>query len=144
MINKIVLVLTLLLLTPLTSFAENNDAISIVTRGLEAYTKGGAKAAIESWIKDSGLEGSKEALAQANVLRQVEDYYGEYVGYDIVKDHQLTKRVHMIVFVMNYTKGPLFGRFQSYRSNSGKWVATEFKFHTEAVMVLPKSIVFGE
>ncbi|MES9969027.1 MAG: hypothetical protein ABW092_03275 [Candidatus Thiodiazotropha sp.] len=142
--HKLILVLAFSLLTPLTCFAENDDATSIVKRGLDAYAKEGARAAIQSWIKDSGLEGSKEALAQANMLRQIEDYYGEYTGYDIVMENKITERVHTIVFVMNYDKGPLFGRFQSYRSNSGKWVATEFKFDTEAVMILPKSIVFGE
>jgi len=138
------LVLILALFMPLTSHAENTDATSIVTRGLGAYAKGGAKAAIESWIKGSGLEGSKEALSQANVLRQVEDFYGEYEGHDIIKDHQISERVHMIIFVMNYKKGPLFGRFQSYRSNSGQWVATEFKFHTEAALILPNNVVYGE
>lgn len=142
--NKIVLPLLIALFLPITSYAASDDATSIVKRGLDAYAKGGAKEAIESWISGSGLEGSKEALSQANILRQVEDYYGEYEGYDVVKDHKISERVHMVVFVMNYKKGPLFGRFQSYRSNSGQWVATEFKFHTEAATVLPSSIVFGK
>jgi hypothetical protein len=143
-ISMRILILMLALMVPLAAVAENDEATLIVKRGLEAYAKGGAKAAIESWIKGSGLEGSKEALSQANVLRQVEDYYGEYEGYDIVKDHKISERVHMVIFTMNYKKGPLFGRFQSYRSNSGQWVATEFKFHTEAAVILPNSVVYGE
>ncbi|MEW8459677.1 MAG: hypothetical protein AB2653_05155 [Candidatus Thiodiazotropha endolucinida] len=126
------------------SYAQDNDATSIVMRGLEAYSKGGATAAVKSWIKDSGLEGSKEALSQANVLRQVEDSYGRYEGYEIIKDQEISDRVHMIIFAMNFNKGPMFGRFQSYRTKSGVWVATEFKFHTEAALVLPSNTVFGE
>lgn len=118
-------------------------ATSIVVSGLEAYKTGGATEAIQGWIKGSGLEGSKEALSQANVLRQVEEFYGEYQGFDIIRDHEMSPRVHMIVFVMNYEKGPLFSRFQSYLSDSGKWVATEFKLHTEANMILPNNVVFG-
>jgi hypothetical protein len=124
--------------------ASDKPATSIVIEGLNGYSKAGASAAIETWMKGSGLEGSKEALSQANVLRQVEDYYGKYEGYEIIKDNKISGRSHMVVFVINYEKGPLFGRFQSYLSNSGKWVATEFKFHTEAALVLPKNIVYGE
>lgn len=142
--RMIISIFVLAFVVSVPAFAGNSDAISIVKRGLDAYAKGDAKAAIESWIKGSGLEGSKEALSQANVLRQVEDYYGEYEGYEIVKDHKISKRVHMVIFVMNYKKGPLFGRFQSYHSNSGQWVATEFKFHTEAPVILPNSVVYGK
>ncbi|MBW1982435.1 MAG: hypothetical protein JRJ12_14565 [Deltaproteobacteria bacterium] len=141
--KKVVLAIVLLVLVPAASFAEKDAATSIVKRGIEAYAKGGAKAAIETWIKGSGLEGSKEALSQANILKQIEDYYGEFEGYEIVKVHQISERVHMVIFIIDYMKGPLFARFQAYRTRSGQWVATEFKFHTEAASILPKSVVYG-
>ncbi|MCG7996973.1 MAG: hypothetical protein JAZ06_16325 [Candidatus Thiodiazotropha taylori] len=142
--NKRIFTLILALLIPTVSFAEGENATSIVTRGLEAYSKGGPSAAVKSWIKGSGLEGSKEALSQANVLRQVEDFYGSYEGYEILNNHKISNRTNMVLFVINFTKGPMFGRFQSYRTESGEWVATEFKFHTEATLVFPSKFVFGE
>ena len=50
----------------------------IVLSGLEAYKNKGLEEAVKAWIKGSGIDGSKEALAQANNLRQIEDYYGKY------------------------------------------------------------------
>ena len=72
------------LIETLESHGFKCEFASDVKQGLEAYSAGGAKAAIETWIKGSGLEGSKAAVAQANVMRQVEDFYGKYEGYDIV------------------------------------------------------------
>jgi hypothetical protein len=48
----------------------------------------------------------------------------------------------MVLFVIHYKKGPLFARFQAYRSTAGKRVATDFKFNTEAAMTLPHGIIF--
>ena len=142
--RKIIVVFAVALLIPGVSFANGDSAVSVVKQGLEAYSAGGAKAAIETWIKGSGLEGSKAAVAQANVMRQVEDFYGKYEGYDIVDDHKISERVHMVMFIINYNKGPLFARFQAYRAASGRWVATDFKFHTEAAEIWPAGFIFGK
>jgi hypothetical protein len=45
----------------------------IVIGGLEAYKSKGPEEAVKAWIKGSGIDGSKDALAQANTLRQIED-----------------------------------------------------------------------
>tara|TARA_R110002073_G_scaffold171076_2_gene328026 strand:+ start:250 stop:681 length:432 start_codon:yes stop_codon:yes gene_type:complete len=116
----------------------------LVERGLAAYSKEGARAAIEVWIKGSGLEGSKDALSQANVLRQVEDFYGNYEGHDIIDEHEISPRSSMISLAINYNKGVLFARFQIYKTSNSSWVATEFKFATEAVQLFPNSVVFGD
>ena len=122
----------------------SETAEGLVEGGLVAYKEGGAKAAIEAWIKGSGLEGGKEALSQANTLRQVEDYYGKFEDYEIIKSQVLSKRAVMVLFVMNFSKGTTFGRFQAYREKTGNWVANQFMFHTDVRSVWPESMVFGE
>ena len=138
----LVLFITITLSTA--SFAANNSAQSLVESGLEAYSKNGARAAIKAWIIGSGLEGSKDALSQANTLKQIEDFYGAFEGSEIVKTHSISNKSAMILFVMHYNKGITYSRFQTYKTKTGQWVATEFKFHTEASQVWPTSDVFGE
>ncbi|MEE9396916.1 MAG: hypothetical protein V3V31_07875 [Methylococcales bacterium] len=139
---KIILILVVILFTN-SAFAANKTAEDLVRNGLHAYKTGGARAAIEAWIKDSGIEGSKEALSQANTLRQVEDFYGTYESYEIVKTHKISKRSTSLQFVMNFDKGVAYVIFQAYKTKGGIWIATQFKFHTEAAQVWPISDVYG-
>ena len=135
-----------LILAIISNAALANDgegATSVLIKGLEVYSEKGSRAAIETWIKGSMLEGSKDALAQANMLNQVQDFYGNYEGYEIVSNNSISNRVHMITFLMLYEKGPVFGRFQSYKTLSNEWVATTFQFHTEASQVWPSHTIFG-
>ena len=126
------------------TFAAGKSAQDLVESGLKAYAKNDARAAIQIWIKGSGLEGSKNALSQANSLKQIEDYYGKYENYEIVRSHKLSKRSTIILFVMNYSKGITYAKFQAYKTKSNVWVATEFKFHTEAARIWPKADVYGK
>jgi len=47
----------------------------------------------------------------------------------------------MIFVVMHFAKGPLFVRFQPYKTDAGDWVGTEFKFHTDATMLFPAKLL---
>lgn len=124
--------------------AADPGAKALVEHGLSAYLSGGPDAAIKAWLKGSGMEGNTQALTQANSLRQIEDFYGKPESYDIVKENAISPRSQMVVFAINHAKGVVFGRFQAYRTKSGAWVTTEFKFHTEAAAVLPPEMVFGK
>lgn len=140
---SVVLVLCSTFLTT-SAFAADPGAKALVERGLSAYLASGPDAAIKAWLKGSGMEGNTQALTQANSLRQIEDFYGKPESYDIVKENAISPRSQMIVFSINHVKGVIFGRFQVYRTKSGEWVATEFKFHTEAAALLPSEMVFGK
>ncbi|RTL58174.1 MAG: hypothetical protein EKK46_00285 [Rhodocyclaceae bacterium] len=143
--RKLLLVLFLYsAFTSTATFAAEPGAKALVERGLSAYLTGGPDAAIKAWLKGSGMEGNTQALTQANSLRQIEDFYGKPESYDIVKENIISPRSEMIVFSINHVKGIVFGRFQVYRVKSGEWVATEFKFHTEAAALLPSEMVFGK
>jgi len=140
---RIIVLLVAMIFTPL-SFAASETAEGIVENGLKAYKQQGAKAAMEAWVKGSGLEDSKAAISQANSLLQIEDYYGSYQDHEIVKVNDISKRSKMILFVMNYENGIAFGKFQAYKSSKNGWVATEFKFHTEAALIWPRDSVYGK
>ncbi len=58
----------------------------IIILGLETYKTSGPEEAVRAWIKGSALDGSKDALSQADLLRQIQDYYGTYRTFEIVRN----------------------------------------------------------
>jgi hypothetical protein len=111
----------------------------IVAAGLQAYRNNGPEAAIAAWLKGSPIEGSKEALAQANQLREIQDFYGNYRSSDLIAAHAISPTTHIVYIVMNFDKGPLFGKFLTYRTGQG-WIVASFSFNTAPDQVLPASM----
>jgi hypothetical protein len=133
----------LFILAPLASNAQvHTTARQLVESGASAYLKDGASAAIAVWIKGSGLEGNTQATSQANTLRQIEDFYGKPESFETVLESNVSTKSKIVLFVLNYQKGPLFARFQVFQLASGQWVATEFKFHTEAAQLFPNAVLY--
>jgi hypothetical protein len=125
------------------SIAKTSEIPPIVKSGLDAYVAGGPDAAIKALIAGSGLEGNTQALTQANVLRQVEDYYGKPESYDVLKSSAISPRSQFVYAAINYGKGILYARFQLYRKSDGSWITTEFSFNTKAQEVLPSDLLVG-
>ncbi len=116
---------------------HKEDIPHFLVAGFEAYKDKGPEEAVRAWIKDSPIDGSKDALSQANMLRQVQDFYGAYRGFDLINTQDLTDRVRIIYVVVNYDKGPLFAKFIVYRPEEHGWLLTSFKFHTDPTVVMP-------
>jgi hypothetical protein len=108
----------------------------VIVAGLDAYKADGPESAVKAWIAASPIEGSKEALSQANVLRQVQDFYGPYKSFDLVESRNLTPSTRIVYLVLNYAKGPLFARFTIYRTDEG-WILTNFTFNTKEEEIFP-------
>ena len=111
--------------------------------GASAYLKEGASAAVAAWLKGSALEGNTQATSQANTLRQIEDFYGKPESFEVVSESAVSARSTLVLAVINFQKGPLYARFQVFKLPTGAWVATEFKFHTEAAQLFPNSALYG-
>jgi hypothetical protein len=108
----------------------------VIKAGLEAYKVEGPEAAIKAWLKGSALEGSKDALSQANVLRQIQDYYGSYESFEVISTRNVTKTTQIVYLAMNFQKGPVFARFMVYHAADG-WVSVTFTFNTKSEAILP-------
>jgi hypothetical protein len=115
---------------------ESSEVPKVILSGLEAYKAGGAEAAIKAWIKDSPLEGSKDVLAQANLLKTVQDYYGAYKAFDVIRSQNLAPTTRVIYMILDFEKGPLFAKFVVYRVEKG-WILTTFTFNTKEELILP-------
>ncbi len=111
----------------------------VLLSGLEAYKAKGPEEAVSLWVKNGPLDGDKDALGQAAVLRQIQSFYGAYESFDVISSRDLTQRVRIVYLVMNYEKGPLFAKFVCYRSDR-EWMVTNFLLNTKDAVVLPATV----
>jgi hypothetical protein len=116
------------------------DIPHLIVAGLEAYKEKGPEEAVKTWIKDSPVDGNKDALTQANLLRQVQDFYGAYQSFETISTRDLSRRVRVVYVVMNYEKGPLFAKFVTFHSEDHGWVLTSFLFNTKPELILPSTL----
>jgi hypothetical protein len=117
----------------------SDDVPTIVLSGLDAYKAEGADAAIKAWIKGSALDGSKDALSQANILRQIQDFYGSYKTFELIRTRNLTPNIKIIYLALDYEKGPLFAKFVVYQTEQ-VWILTTFTFNTKEELIIPPSL----
>jgi len=117
---------------------DPDEIPKILLSGFDAYKAEGPEAAIRAWLKGSSIEGSKDALSQANVLRQVQDYYGSYKTFELIQSRNLTPTTRVIYLALNYEKGPLFAKFMVYKTAEG-WILVNFSFNTKEELIIPKS-----
>lgn len=145
MMRKLVCMFALVLVcSPSIAFAVASAGIpEILENGFKKYATEGPKAAIESWSKGSAIEGSKEALSQANNFRQIQDFYGQYIGYEFIKTHPVSVSTSTVLLNIKYEKGNLYSVFYLYKKPNGQEVITSFDFHTKAKAIWPTSAVFG-
>jgi hypothetical protein len=107
-----------------------------ILSGLAAYKDKGPDEAMKAWIKGSPIDGSKEALSQANNLRQVQDFYGAYQSFELIKVRDITPKTRVLYLVFDFEKGPLFVKFVTYRSDEG-WILAFLNFNTKEEAILP-------
>jgi hypothetical protein len=87
------------------------------------------------------MRGDTNVLSQANMLRQIEDFYGAVKDGDIVREVTISARSRVVYFAINYDNGVSFARLQTYRRHDGAWIATGFFIHTEAAQVFPAAML---
>jgi hypothetical protein len=138
----IVIVLFLILISGSGYCEVTKDEIPpIIKSGLTAYKASGPEAAIIAWIKGSPFDGSKDAMSQANLFKQVETFYGKYLDYTPIAVINLTPTTKIIYLSMNFTSGPVFCKFLVYKiqvQGKDSWILSgKFNFHTEPEQVLP-------
>lgn len=112
------------------------DLPPVILSGLQAYKDKGPEEAVRIWIKDSPIDGSKAALSQANNLRQVQDFYGAYQFFEVIRAYEIGRRTRIFYLTLDFENGPLFAKFVVYQANH-RWVLTSFDFNTKEEMILP-------
>lgn len=117
---------------------SKDDLPANVLAGMDALRSDGPDDAVKFWVKGSVLESSKDALTQANNLRDIQGTFGRFQYFDLIRLQDLSSRVRVAYMVMNYERGPLFARFVLYHATPG-WVPVSFQFDTDDTKILPLS-----
>lgn len=126
------------------SFAEDDQRLPITLKmALEAYKKEGVDKLIPKLLVGSPIEGDKTVLAQANIIRQIEAFYGKYLNCELFRSVRLAKSTRLVYFILNYEKGPLYGVATAYRTDQGE-IITAFNFHTEIHQIIPSSLILED
>ncbi len=107
-----------------------------------AYLKDGVDAFIPALMKGSPLEGEKSLITQSNNIRQIEAYYGKFLGIEPMREEKLSERVRLVYYVMNYENSPVFGYALLYKKSSGE-IVTNFSLNTELWQVAPNEVIFN-
>lgn len=129
-----------LLAQTVSSAHKSSDEVpAFIVAGLHAYKEKGPEEAVRVWIKGSGIDGSTDALTQANNLRQVQDFYGSYRDFEVVSIYEITPRTRVVYLVLDFDKGPLFAKFVVYRPDQ-TWILANFNFNTKEEAILPTAI----
>ena len=121
--------------------SETKAIPKIISNALEKYQKEGADHLIPNLLIGSPIEGDKSALSQANLIRQIEAFYGKYLKTDLFNTVSITPGTTLVYFVMKYEKGPLYGSATVFNSD-GKDVITTFNFHTEIQQIIPSELIY--
>jgi hypothetical protein len=136
--------ITLILLISLAAVVCRGEGKKKVNRlpepiiaGLEAYSKDGCNAAVDVWLKNSVMDRVPGARGQLAQIAQVEEFYGRYEGYELVRDSMLTPRLVRYYLAIYYERGPLWVYFDIYEKKDGSFLITEVQFNTKANLILP-------
>ncbi len=113
-----------------------NDVPKIIFLGFDQYKANGPDAAVKTWIQAGPLDGSKDALSQAGVLRQAQNDYGPYKAFELISSRNISPSTRIFYITIEYDKGPLFAKFVIYRTDQG-WVLTSFTFNADEDKILP-------
>jgi hypothetical protein len=108
----------------------------VIVSGLDGYKSKGAEEAIRLWVKDSPLEGSNDAASQVTALHQIEQLYGAYQWFEVVRIREVSPRILTLYLILDYERGPLFARFTVYRSNH-RWIMTSIDFNPREETIFP-------
>jgi len=125
---------------PVADAEENIKMPEVITAGLSVYKEKGVEAAVLEWLKGSPAEGQKNALAESNVLLQVEAFYGSYQSYELINIKEITASSRVVYVQLNYENGPVFAYFVIFKKG-GDWIITTFQFHTDPTAILPREYV---
>ena len=130
-----------LIASAITRSAIAQDNIpSIVTDGLTAYQKAGAKTAVLVWLKGSNTQ--NETSSMEGVLNQIETAYGKMVGFEVVRVVSVSPSFQRVYVLIKYEGGPGYASFDCYRTPV-HWIIPQLGVFTRPNEVWPADLLSG-
>jgi len=119
---------------------KTTDIPPQLTNALSMYKKDGIQGFITALVRGSPLEGLQEMSMQVSILKKIEQHYGAYQSYDILHINKLSDSTRLIYFLLNYRKGPVFGKLTAFTDGDRETI-TSFEFHTKAEKIFPEALL---
>ncbi|GJQ57931.1 MAG: hypothetical protein D8M57_04180 [Candidatus Scalindua sp. AMX11] len=139
----VILILITVIITCSSTFAvQPGESIpNIILTGLKIY-KGNPGAAMQVWLKGSPLAGTEIAREQEKVLKETQNRYGRFLGYDLIEIAKLSESSQLVYIQMNFQDGPLFCKFLCYLKYENWIISGTLLFHPDPEEVIPDRIMF--
>jgi hypothetical protein len=129
----------LLLVVPAAARAQ--AVPELLTRGFEAYERGGYSAALDAWFTGWGPDDVDPVKGRfVEVFQQMESQAGPFVGSEFLGTvlwGEHSRRVYALVL---YEERPLFARFDIYQID-GVWRILNISLNTDPEQVLPPGLL---
>jgi hypothetical protein len=145
-LRRSVLALALSLIAAFTLPAQvlkASDVPAAVLRGLDAYKRAGAQAAVAGWLAGSpATNDSSNIPRMVESLESVSQAYGKMSGYDLLRVTQVGSRVRRVYVVILFEKGALYALFECYQAPN-EWIVSSFLTNLRASEILPADLLGG-
>ena len=124
------------------SFASGvcDKASSEFDKAVEVYKKEGGTAFMKRVLKNGPLENDMKSLSQAQVLGQIEQFFGPIETATVLSTKELGSKSCYIIGILEYKNGPAFAVVNYYSGSKGVG-ATSLFFQTEPEQILPKQFL---
>lgn len=116
---------------------------ALIGVGFEAYKASGSKDAIAAWLRNAppsagiNVEGLPPDIGPGF---EKPGAFGPMDSYEIIASYSPTVRLRRIYAVAYFPQGPLFFRFDLYRT-AGNWVTYGLKLNLDPEQVLPPELI---
>ncbi|RUO38611.1 hypothetical protein CWE13_02910 [Aliidiomarina shirensis] len=139
---KRILLIAALSALSLNSYAADvcDSASQEFAAAVEVYQEEGGTAFMKRVLKNGPLENDTRSLDQAQVLGQIEQFFGALEGASILSTKALGAKSCYIIGILEYENGPAFAVANYYSGSKGVG-ATSMFFKTEPEQILPSEFL---
>lgn len=128
--KKHIYLILFLLIAPCIN-ATTNSIPSILLDGFRTFKDSGSKEAVSIWLKRSPIESELKTVETIKrLLSQVEEAYGKYEGWEIIRVVETSPSVQRFYITIKFEHGPLFAIFDCYKQKD-EWTIFSLDFNTK-------------
>lgn len=117
-----------------------NEAKDQFRKAVDIYKKEGNTAFMSRVLKNGPLEKDTRSLGQAQVLGQIEQFFGHITSASVLSAKALGNKSCYIIVILEYQNGPAFAVANYYKGSNGVG-ATSMFFKTEPESILPNEFL---
>lgn len=108
----------------------------IILSGLDDYKSFGNKKAVITWLKNGPYENTVYANTLIDNLNSLEELYGGYKNYDLIKKLSVSNNIQYLTFAIYHDKGPIFAKFMVYYT-SNEWIICNIDIDKKIENIIP-------